>query len=178
MNSLLLTFSSLVRLLYASEEKMKRLLLILSLFFCTLAWAGKPAKVQNLINQYKDRDGFEAVSVGRLGLSLARGLALFDGADSEDLQLLRAFKKIRHITILSFDDADEAVKERFVRKVGRILDGMDLILESKDDGDRLSIYGIDDGEQVRDCILFSPDGLLICVRGSLNLDQLLALADD
>ena len=55
---------------------------------------------------------------------------------------------------------------------------MELILEAKDDGNRMSIYGIDEGGRVRDCVLYSPDSMLICVKGSLNVEQLLSSAHD
>ena len=55
---------------------------------------------------------------------------------------------------------------------------MELILEAKDDGDKLSIYGIDKGDEIRDCILWDPDGTIICVRGSVTLDKLMAAVNN
>lgn len=158
---------------------MKKLLILFTLLgLFTLSCAARPGSVQTLINQYRHNEGFEHVSVGPLALSLVKGAVLIDGADRDKLALLNAFRKIRHLSILSFEDASAAVKERFVQHVRAVLDGMELILEAKDEGNHLSIYGIDEGGQIRDCVLFDPSGTLICVRGSLNLERLLALEND
>ena len=72
---------------------MKKITITLILLFITaLLWAGKPAKVQTLINQYRHNDGFESVSFGPLGLSLMRTFALSDSdLDEEDRAALHAF---------------------------------------------------------------------------------------
>ena len=159
---------------------MKKITITLILLFITaLLWAGKPAKVQTLINPYRHNDGFESVSFGPLGLSLMRTFALSDSdLDEEDRAALHAFDKIRRICILNFEDAGEEIKARFVSKVRTILDGMELILEAKDEGSKLSIYAEDCNGSLKDCILFDPDGTLIVVRGSLDTEQLMALAND
>ena len=161
-------------------KEMKKILLTFTLLLAgTLLWAGVPAKMQTLINEFSHKDGFESISIGPLGMTLIKGFARFsDDMDSEDLAVLRSFDSIRRVTILEFEDADDTVRNRFVHKVEKLLGRMSLIMEAKDKGDRLSIYGIDDGDRVRDCILYNPDGLLICVKGSVKLEQLLAQAHD
>lgn len=142
-------------------------------------WAGKPAKVLTLVNQYKHNDGFETVSFGPLGLSLVKAFALSDSdLDEEDRNALRAFDKIRRICILDFGDAREEIKAQFVEKVSALLDGMELLLEAKDSSNQLSIYADDSRGVLKDCILFDPDGTLICLRGSVDVERLMALAND
>ena len=127
---------------------MKRLLLtLLLLLTCILVWAGKPAKVQTIINEYCHHDGFERVWLGPL-------------------------------TILDFEDARADVKERFLERVSQILRGMDLILETKSDGETMRIYGRDNGDSISNCILLDPSGTIICYKGRIKLERLLELADD
>ena len=143
------------------------------------AWAGKPAKVYNLVNQYKHNEGFEVVSLGRLGTSLIKGfinLSTLD-MDAEDRAALKVFTDIKSITIVDFEDAEPSVRERFSRKVERILDGMELILEASDDGDRVRIYGVEDGSRVKDCILYSSDGALIITEGGIDFDKVARLME-
>lgn len=163
-----------------ASKEMKKILLSLTLLLSgVLLWAGTPEKMQTLINQYRHQDGFDTISIGPLGMSLMKGIIrVSDDVDADDLAVLRSFDSIRRVTIVDFEEADETVRSRFTRKVEKLLSGMELILETKDDGDRLSIYGIDDGGRVRDCILYSPDCMLICVKGSVNLEQLLEQAHD
>lgn len=161
------------------KTAMKKLLILFTLSgLFTLSCSAGPGSVQTLINQYRHNEGFEHISMGPLALSLVKGAVLLDGADQEDLALLNAFRKIRKVSILSFEDASADVKERFVQHVRAFLDGMELILEAKDEGNHLSIYGVDEEGRIRDCVLFDPSGTLICVRGTLNLEQLLALEND
>ena len=158
---------------------MKKLLVTLTILLTgTMLWAGVPAKVQTLMNEYKHHDGFDHVSIGPLGMTLMKGIVLSDkDLDAEDRAALGAFESIRRLTILDFEDAQADVKARFISKLQRILNGMDLILETKDSDSRLSIYGVDDGRTVRDCILFDPDGTLIVVRGKIGMDKLMELAN-
>lgn len=158
---------------------MKKLILTLSVLFVSiLVWAGKPARIQTLINEYRHQDGFETISVGPLGMSFLNAVIRHSGdMDREDLEILHSFDRIKRLTIVDFEDAETSVRERFTRKVERLLSGMELILEAKDDGDRFSIYGIEDGGTVRDCILYNPGGMLLCIRGSVNLEKLMAGTD-
>ena len=160
---------------------MKKLLITLTILLAgTLAWAGNPAaKVQTLVNEFRHNEGFDGITLGPLGLSLVKTLALSDSdMDAEDREVLKAFTHIRRLSILDFEDARPDVKERFVSRVKKILEGMELILEAKDDGSRLSIYGIDNGKEIKDCILFDPSGTLICVRGSVTLEKLMAAVNN
>ena len=160
---------------------MKKLLITLTILLTgTLAWAGNPAaKVQTLVNEFRHNEGFDGITLGPLGLSLVKTLALSDSdMDAEDREVLKAFTHIRRLSILDFEDARPDVKERFVSRVKKILEGMELILEAKDDGSRLSIYGIDNGKEIKDCILFDPSGTLICVRGSVTLEKLMAAVNN
>lgn len=160
---------------------MKKLLITLTILFAgTLAWAGNPAaKVQTLVNEFRHNEGFDGITLGPLGLSLVKTLALSDSdMDAEDREVLKAFTHIRRLSILDFEDARPDVKERFVSRVKKILEGMELILEAKDDGSRLTIYGIDNGKEIKDCILFDPSGTLICVRGSVTVEKLMAAVNN
>lgn len=160
---------------------MKKLLITLTILLAgTLAWAGNPAaKVQTLVNEFRHNEGFDGITLGPLGLSLVKTLALSDSdMDAEDREVLKAFTHIRRLSILDFEDARPDVKERFVSRVKKILESMELILEAKDDGSRLSIYGIDNGKEIKDCILFDPSGTLICVRGSVTVEKLMAAVNN
>ncbi|MBR1569452.1 MAG: DUF4252 domain-containing protein [Bacteroidales bacterium] len=154
---------------------MKKALITLIMVLGTLgcAWAGKPAKVESLANKYKNAEGFEVVTLGRVGLSLIKIAAVSGGdLDEEDRAALSAFSGIRKITIVDFENTAAGVKERFCRELEKILQGMELILEAKDNGENLRIYGVDKGGTIRDCILYSGDGALICTRGSIDLEHL------
>ena len=147
------------------------LLVALSTLCC--AWAGTPSKILSLARQFEQNDGFEVVRLGRLALSGIRTAASFDkDLDAEDRAALKAFKGVRSLTIVEFEDASAADKASFLEKLDKILDKMELILEAKDGGETVSIYGIDDGKRIKDVVLVSSDGDVISVKGSINLDQI------
>lgn len=152
---------------------MKKALLTLILALATMAtaWAGKPSQLVRLARQYKGVNGFEMVSLGPMGTALLKGAASIS-TDKEDWAALRSFSGIRRFTLVDFEDIPAAKKADFAAKVERILKGMDLILEAKDDGEITRIYGIDDGKRLKDCILYCSDGTLLITQGSIRLDQL------
>ena len=159
---------------------MKKALLTLIIALAGLsAWAGnQTGKVQNLVRQFKDCEGFEVVSLGRLGTSLMKGvIRLSVDMDDEDRAALNVFTNIKSLSIVDFEDAHPGDKERFVKKLGKILDGMELIMEVSDDGDHVCFYGIEDGSKVRDCIMYSSDGCLILTEGSIDFDKLTSLME-
>lgn len=147
--------------------------LLVALSAVCSAWAGTPSKISELARQFKDREGFEVVSVGRLLLRGMLGVARMDkDLDAEDRAALHAFDGVRRLTVIDFADASEADKASFGKKVNRILDGMELILEAKDSSETIRIYGIDDGQRIKDVVLFSPDGDLISISGTIDLEQI------
>lgn len=154
---------------------MKKALLTLILALATLAsaWAGKPSQLIRLARQYKGVDGFEMLFLGPMGTALLKGTVSLSGnLDKEDRAALKAFTDIRRFTLIDFEDIPADKKASFTAKVERILKGMDLILEAKDDGEILRIYGIDKGKRLKDCILYSSDGTLLVTSGSIGLEQL------
>ena len=44
-------------------------------------------------------------------------------------------------------------------------------MEANDDGEHISIYGVEDGSSVKDCILYSSDGALIITEGGIDIDK-------
>ena len=160
---------------------MKKALLtvIIALAAGLSAWAGKPAKVYNLVNQYKHNEGFEVVSLGRLGTTLLKGVISLSASemDAEDKAALKVFTDIKRVVIVDFEDVQPSVKAHFSRKVEKILDDMELILEASEDGDRVRIYGVEDGSRVKDCILYSSDGALIITEGGIDFDKVARLME-
>ncbi len=154
---------------------MKKTVITFLLLTATLltAWAGKPEKLERLARQYKGEDGFEMVSIGRLGLRLFGGIAAASGdLDKEERAALKVFKGLNKLIVIDFEEIPQARKATFATKVEKILSGMDLILESKDKEETFRIYGIDDGKDIRDCILYSSDGSLIVTKGRFSLDAI------
>lgn len=157
------------------EMIMKKVLftLLIALSAISCAWAGKASKVESLVKQYRGNDGFEVVSLGPVGLSLLKIVGVSSGElDAEDRAVLSAFNGIRRLTIVDFESLQADLKEQFRRKLETVLKGMELILEAKDGESSMRIYGVDDGNMIRDCILYSSEGAIICTRGRIETERL------
>ena len=153
---------------------MKKILLTLSLVLCLVptAWAGNPAgKIRTLMNEFRDEPGFEVVDMGPLALGLIRAAARTEAKNDDDRKALQVFKDIKRLTVLDFSDADAAHKEKFLRKAKLILADEEMLMEAKDDGETVRIYGLSNaaGDILEDVILLADDAL-ISVRGKIRAD--------
>mgnify|MGYP002624463352 FL=1 len=152
---------------------MKKTLIIIAMALGTVccAGAGKATEVTSLARQYSAKEGFEVVSMGRLLIS-ALGLIARSEAYDEDLEALNAFRGIKNLTVVDFEDAADGDKNAFRGKLEKILGKMTLILEAKDDEDAVKIYGLDDGELLRDIVIYVPDEAVISVKGSIAMENI------
>lgn len=143
-------------------------------------------KIMKEADAYSGKPGFEVLSLGPAELGLTRSLAKLaarlDEDDDEDLEealiLLDGLKKI---LIVDYEDASARDKDSFNRKIRKILDPLDLLMEAKDEGETVKIYGksSENGEEIRNFVLFCPeDGDLICIKGNLSLKDLESYIED
>lgn len=125
------------------------------------------------IREYKGRDGFETVSVGRLGLSLA-GSFVRTEADSfqEGKMVTDVFKGLRKVIVVDFESASGHAKASFCRDVERHLISSDLLMEVNDSEEHLSIYGTvsADGSNLSDLVIYGQDGVLVVLSGSIPME--------
>ena len=153
------------------------LLMILSLG--TAAQAGKAnqnPQLKTLVSSYKGTEGFEIVEFGGVALSLLRAAARSAVETEEDRQALELFKGLKRFTIVDFSEASDEAREKFLRKANRILDHGEMLMEAKDGGETVRIYGSStkDENLLEDIVLLANDALLI-VRGTIRIDQIEAL---
>ena len=135
--------------------------------------AGNPARINQLVRQYKGQDGFEVVSIGPVGMKLLKGAVHLSGdLDDEDRAALKSFSGVEKLVIVDYEEANASVKAQFNKKVEKILNGMELLLEARDNGETVRIYGQEKDGRLKDCILYSSDGGLLYMKGSIDWSQL------
>lgn len=144
---------------------------ILALATLVSAWAASPLKLESLIRQYKGEPGFETISMGPVALSLLRGAATVSAGSmtEQDRLALKVFDGIKKLIIVDFEDAAPSVKTRFSEKLEKQFEGMELILEAHEDGEKMRIYGVEEGGRLKDCVLYSSDGVFLYARGSIDM---------
>lgn len=125
-------------------------------------------------------NNLDIVSIGSLGISVIKLGTRMSGEDAEEMRMARSlFKGIKKLMIVSYDECPVELRERFNRKVARTLNGCELLVEAKDEGEKVSIYGTTsrDGSKISDIVLFAPDdGALMCFFGTIDAARLGELA--
>ena len=158
---------------------MKKILITLMMLLSlgTAALAGEPhTQLRNLVSDYRDTQGFDVVDIGTLGLSLLKAAARTAAETQEEREALKLFNGLKRLTVVDFSEAAPEVKDKFLRKVNRILQSGDMLLEAKDGGETVRIYGTssDDGNLLEDIALLAGDALIF-IRGTIRADQIAAL---
>jgi hypothetical protein len=159
---------------------MKKYLLILLLLLPLTASAARPQKkvsqreVASIVSEFRHCDGVEVMRLGWLGTALVKGVAVHVDDNDDDLREIRqALRGIRGVTVMEYGDAAPDVRERLSRRLSSILGKREILMEVKDDGEKVQIFGVLDDATglVRDIVFHSPsDCALICMFGSLPLD--------
>ena len=158
---------------------MKKILITLCmvLSLSTAAWADDPSgKLRTLVNEYRNEPGVEVVDLGGVALGLLKAAARTQVEDAEDRMALDVLRGIKRLTVLDFSEAAQNVKERFFRKAKRILADEEMLLEAKDGGETVRVYGLSsgDGSILQDIIVLADD-TLISVKGKIRMEQIGAL---
>ena len=155
---------------------MKKILLTLCMVLCLLpaAWASdQSGQLRTLVNEYRYEPGVEVVDLGGVALGLLKAAARTQVRNEDDKMAMDVLRGIKRLTILDFSDAADNLKERFFRKAKRILSEDNLLLEARDGGDAVRIYGMssDDGNLLEDVVILAEDAL-ITVKGKIRMDQI------
>ena len=158
--------------------EMKRLVIIFAFFLSIGVALGSESRMANKVNllvkEYSMNPDFEVVDVGRLGLSLVRTMIRANSLDEETRQLLSAVRNVKRVTVVDYEDCSPAVKARFTQRLSKVLDKGSLLLQAKDSGEVVEIYGdvSPDADVVTDLIInASSSGALICIKGTVPMDK-------
>ena len=162
------------------------LLLILPLSVCMAGTGSRRGgnaprqRISSLIQEFKACDGFEAIRVGPVLLSVAKPFIraemrqAVDEEERAEMQLaLDAINSIKRVQVAEYSGCDEEVRRKFDARLSRLLDRMDLLMEVCDGQDRVRMFGSvsGNGRYLNDFIIHVPtDGALVCLYGRLDLE--------
>lgn len=138
-------------------------------------------KIVSLVDQYRDVEGFEVINVGSVGTSLAKLIAGFVSLGDEDVrELLRLVKGVNRLAVVDYEDCDGRVRREFSGKLEKALSDSEMLLEVKDGSETVRIFGVtsEDGEEVKDFVLYAPDGCaLVCLFGSISMEAVASMVE-
>lgn len=158
------------------------MLALASLSVCSAATEGKKvprSEIKSIVDDFKRYDEFEGLSIGKFWLNLFKGVAKVSADDEEDKEevqaLLKTMKSVDRLIVADYEDCSAEVKAKFNARMSKALDGVELLMEAKDEGELVRIYGyVDkDGTEIKDLVIFSPEeGEFVCMFGTLRMEQL------
>ncbi len=131
----------------------------------------KSGELIGLVKNYNHEDGFEVVSVGSLGMGLMKMIARASAETDEDKAAIDVIKDIGKVVVVDYSDAEMNAKTAFNSKINKVLDGAEKIVEVKDDGETVNIYGTSagNGERIDDIVIFIPEECtLVCLFGTIS----------
>ena len=133
-------------------------------------------KVASVMSQYKNKTGVEVIDLGWLGTSLLKGvMRVADGNDKDTKEALMMMKGLKGISVMSYEDSEPSVKAKITSELEKALKDAELLMEVKDDGQKMRVYGSMDEKngKVSDVALFAPDeGTFVFMSGSFNMDDI------
>ena len=168
------------------------IILLTAALLCSAANAGTGAagdgiradRLTGLISEFSGREGFEVVRIGRLGTSIMKrfiGLGAWAEGDSGEAREVRELLSgLKKLSIVEYGDCSEADREKFERRLGRVLADEDIIMEIKDGGDMCRIYGVvdDAADKLSNFVLYDPsDCTLICLFGTIPMSAVVSALD-
>ena len=156
----------------------------LALSLCSVSYARSTdqesiRRINLLVSEYSVHPDFQVVRLGRLGLAVIKA-ALRHDLDGDTVALLNAVRNVKQITIANYEDCPLDVRNSFASRLDKLLDKEMLLMEAKDSGEKMQIYGepSENGEELTDLILSVPgDGALICIRGTVRMNDVNRILD-
>lgn len=135
----------------------------------------RSAQVKSLVAECRNYEGAEVINAGRLITGAIKGaIRLAAVEDAGAREIAKLIGGVKSISILDFEDCSPGDKNAICSRIDRVFRGIEPLMEVRDDGDLLLIYGVVDeaATKLRDFIVYSPgDGNLICLFGSIDTDK-------
>ena len=157
---------------------MKRIIFVLLMLPVAIAGNAGTKTVDSLtsiVNEYSAEPGCEVVSVGKLGINIARFFVNLSAETKEDKDVLSVFDGINKILVVDYEGMEFSKRQILNSRLAGVLDTAEKIIEVKDEEDTLLVYGTSGkgGETLEDIIIYVPeDYALICFIGSIDFDKL------
>ncbi len=164
------------------RQSMKRIIIVISILALAsvVCQAGDDGagissdRLTSVISEFRDKEGVEVITVRKFGISLLKKMIKASADNDEDTRaMLKIIDGIKKVSIVDYCKCADADKSNFTRRLNQILNPDDLIMEVRDDGEVMKMFGItnDRSGTVGDFVLHSPsDGVLICLFGTISLE--------
>lgn len=157
---------------------MKRIIFVMLMIAASLTGTEVSGKgrvdsgaVLGLVRTYNPEPGFEVISVGRLGLGLAKLVMSAEALDEEERAALELLRDINKVVVVNYDGVDSSKRNAFSTKLVRILDKAEKILEVKEEGTNVNIYTVGNDKIIESFVFMAYEGdsvQFISIDGAMN----------
>ena len=133
------------------------------------------AAIMKVVEKYQREEGFETVTFGNLAVGLVKLVANVAARTPEDKAALDIMDGINKFVAVEYYDAEASVKASFNKEISALLAGAEKIVEVKEDGDSVDIYGTlsKDGDKISDIIIHVPEeSSIVCIFGTVDVKDL------
>lgn len=148
------------------RKKMRRIICILTVMLLVMATGGRAQTVNGLFNRYEDEAGAEYINLGPLLMTFVKMIA----ADKSEEG--RVIKSIKSVKVLDLEDCSKDVREEFAQKARNLnQEKMELLMQVKDDGENVGIWGKTKKNTVRQLLIITDDKM-VQIKGKFDLDKI------
>lgn len=133
-----------------------------------------------LISKYQENEGFTIVSFGNVAMGFVKMLANATAQTKEDKEALDILDGIHKFVVVEYAGASDEKKAAFGKELSELLKDAEKIIEVKENGDNLDIFGTisKDGKRIQDFIINAQNGhSVICFFGSIKIEDLGGVMD-
>ena len=139
------------------------------------------AEFEALNRDFSDRYGFESVHLGSfltsVGKTVIKTALLFEN-DTDAKAFKRMISSVKKIDVLEYEDGSAADQEELLERFHSIVGDSEPLLEAKEDGDTVLIYGHPDERsgKINDLIIHIIGEALVCLYGKLDIASVATVA--
>ena len=155
---------------------MKRIIFALMMLAVTITGNAQTKTVDSVISvvdEYSSDPDFEVITIGKLGIEVAKLFGKLATDSKEEKDVLALFNGIDKMLVVEYEDAELSKRQQFESRLNGVLAAAEKIVEVKEEGNTLYMYGTSTEETIEDIIIYIPeDCALICFLGNINFDKL------
>jgi len=114
-------------------------------------------------------------------IELSGGLLNLGKAFLDETPVKGISSKVKKLSVLTAEEASLEKKEEIFSKLDRALDGHELMLSAKDDGDNVDIYALlaDSDSVIKELVIYvKSEATVVALTGNISMDDLAKIAID
>lgn len=157
---------------------MKKVTLILTAIFLSVAVMAQPGSIEKVIKKYSGQEGVTTVNISPELFQIISGMEVQEIDDAEI-----PFDKLTAVQVLAIENPDLLAGGNFYDEVtsGLNTDNYAEVLSVQDGDEKVRMWMKTEGKQIREFLLVvsePSEGVLVYIAGDFNLNDIEGLAEE